>query len=201
MAAPCLVTARAGPRQSKGYASFVGGSLQEDALQQITSSLPKELKAEALVTFMDAIKDGLSIASCISRVQDQVLHKVPSERNKFFIKFVFDNQLQIEIGVNKFKNGNAQFYHKLGVQPRDNPEQLEKKVECGKRRGAMDELKAGGFSVQRLKKQVTNDRSAPLVSVEQWATVRLPPNPTNKQTARDCQDLTNKVGRKFLLCP
>ena len=61
------------------------------------------------MTFLDAIKDGLSIASCISRVQDQVLHKVsgtmgprtsrhqvPNERNKFFIKFVFDNQLQVD---------------------------------------------------------------------------------------------------------
>ena len=25
---------------------------------------------------------------------------------------------QIEIGVNKFKNGNAQFYHRLGVAPK-----------------------------------------------------------------------------------
>ena len=104
----------------------------------------------------------------------------------------------------------------------------------------MDELKAEGFPAHRLvslvirafelltelfsergnsrlKKQVTNDRSAPLVSgdhstldqllvsfvisqysaVEQWATVRLPPNPTNKQTARDCQDSKNEVGHKF----
>ena len=26
--------------------------------------------------------------------------------------------LKIEIGVNKFKNGNAQFYHRLGVAPK-----------------------------------------------------------------------------------
>ena len=26
--------------------------------------------------------------------------------------------LKVEIGVNKFKNGNAQFYHKLGVAPK-----------------------------------------------------------------------------------
>lgn len=31
---------------------------------------------QALVTFLDAVKDGLSIAACVSRVQDQVLQKV-----------------------------------------------------------------------------------------------------------------------------
>ena len=25
----------------------------------------------------------------------------------------------LEIGVNKFKNGNAQFYHKIGVAPKE----------------------------------------------------------------------------------
>ena len=28
---------------------------------------------------------------------------------------------KIEIGVNKFKNGNAQFYHKIGVAPKETP--------------------------------------------------------------------------------
>jgi len=52
----------------------------------------------------------------------------------------------------------------------------------------MQELSQGGSpATYRLKKQVTNDRSAPIVSVEQWATVRLPPNRTNKQTARDLE--------------
>jgi len=183
---PCLVTVKAGPQHSRGYESLVSGSLQKDKLQEITSNLPTDLKAEALVTFLDAVKDGLSIAACVSRVQDQVLQKVPNERNKFFVKFVYDNQLQIEIGVNKFKNGNAQYYHRLGVQPRENPEEAERKRECMQRRQAMQELRQGGSPAAfRLKKQVTNDRSAPLVSVEQWATVRLPPNATNAQTTRD----------------
>jgi len=183
---PCMVTVKAGPQHSRGYESLVSGNLAKDKLQEITSNLPTELKAEALVTFLDAVKDGLSIAACVSRVQDQVLQKVPNERSKFFVKFVYDNQLQIEIGVNKFKNGNAQYYHRLGVQPRENPAEAERKTECIKHRQAMQELRQGGSPAAfRLKKQVTNDRSAPLVSVEQWATVRLPPNATNKQTARD----------------
>jgi len=182
------VTVKAGPQHSRGYESLVSGSLQKDKLQEVTSNLTTDLKAEALVTFLDAVKDGLSIAACISRVQDQVLHKVPNQRCKFFVKFVYDNQLQIEIGVNKFKNGNAQYYHRLGVQPRETPEEAERKSECLKRRQAMQELCQGGSpAASRLKKQVTNDRSAPIVSVEQWATVRLPPNRTNKQTARDLE--------------
>lgn len=183
---PCPVTVRAGPGHSRGYEDFVASNLREEVLQEITSNLDNDLKAEALVTFLDSVKDGLSIAACISKVQDTVLPKVPNERNKFFIKFVYDNKLQIEIGVNKFKNGNAQFYHKLGIQPRATPEQQEKKFEHNKRRATMQELKQeGGCPAVRLKKQVTNDRSAPLVSVEQWRTLRLPPNPTNKQTSRD----------------
>jgi len=187
---PCMVTVKAGPQHSRGYESLVSGNLAKDKLQEITSNLPTELKAEALVTFLDAVKDGLSIAACVSRVQDQVLQKVPNERSKFYVKFVYDNQLQIEIGVNKFKNGNAQYYHRLGVQPRENPEESERKTECIKHRQAMQELRQGGSpAALRLKKQVTNDRSAPLVSVEQWATVRLPPNATNKQTTRDREGL------------
>ena len=92
------------------------------------------MKDEALNTFLVSVKTGNSIRDCIAAVQDEVLPKVPNERNKFYIKFTFDNQLEvtimlvtnvwlivnlkIEIGVNKFKNGNAQFYHKIGVAPK-----------------------------------------------------------------------------------
>lgn len=191
---PCLVTVKAGPAHSKDYESFVGSSLREEVLQEITSNLENELRNEALNTFLDAVRDGLSIADCISRVQKLVLPKVPNERNKFFIKFVYDNKLQIEIGVNKFKNGNAQFYHKLGIQPRETPEQQEKKAEYSKRRAALQELRSeGGFPTVKLKKQVTNDRSAPITSVEQWKTLKLPPNPTNKQTSRAREDWASEI--------
>ena len=35
------------------------------------------------------------LQDCIARVQEEVLPRVPNERNKFFIKFTFDNQLQV----------------------------------------------------------------------------------------------------------
>jgi len=193
----CKVTVRAGYGPGKGYEQFVANSLEKEKLEEVTCNLEPELKGEALVTFLDAVKDGFSIKDCISRVQSQVLHKVPNVRNKFFIKFVYDNQLQIEIGVNKFKNGNAQFYHKLGVQPKETPEKKEEKEVRNTRKITMNELEgSGGFPYVRLKKQVTNDKSAPLVSGHvlnrhgAWEESEAPrqpdqpPNPTNRQTAR-----------------
>eukprot|EP00092_Neocalanus_flemingeri_P012655 GFUD01013638.1.p1 GENE.GFUD01013638.1~~GFUD01013638.1.p1 ORF type:complete len:502 (+),score=135.36 GFUD01013638.1:39-1508(+) len=193
---PCLVTVRAGPAASKGYENFVANKLKDEVLKEITSNLQEELKEDALNAFKDSVKDGYSIKDCISKVQNDVLPKVPNERNKFFIKFTYDNQLQIEIGVNKFKNGNAQFYHKIGVAPKETPEIKEHKELSEKRKEAMQELKsAGGFPFIKLKKQTTNDKSSPFVSgkvsnphggwddVPEYDT-NQPPHPTNMQTVR-----------------
>ena len=113
-------------------------------MKEITSNLPEDLKKEALNTFVENIKAGLTIKDCIFKVQNDVLPKVPTERNKFYIKFTYENQLQvdfincndhplniiikIEIGVNKFKNGNAQLYHKIGVAPKDDPRGVNFKI-------------------------------------------------------------------------
>lgn len=154
------------------------------------------MKEEALSAFKESVKEGWSIKDCICRVQNEVLPKVPKERNKFFIKFTYDNQLQIEIGVNKFKNGNAQFYHRLGVAPKESPEMKEHNEIKEKKREAMEELQNGGsFPSIKLKPQVTNDKSAPFVSGKVsnpsggWDEFEdlgedAPPNPTNMQTAR-----------------
>ena len=90
--------------------------------------------------------------------------------------------------MNKFKNGNAQFYHKIGVAPKISPGKWlglrtisnffthncgledslvreEKTKVLNKRRDAMQELRgAGGQPARTLKKQTTNDRSRPTVS-------------------------------------
>jgi len=198
---PCLVTVKAGPSHSRGYENFVSNSLKDEILKEITSNLDESLKEEALNTFCDSVKDGFAIKDCIFKVQNDVLPKVPKERNKFFIKFTYDNQLQLEIGVNKFKNGNAQFYHKIGVAPKETTKsdvdnQQQKEMIKSKQRDAMRELKgSGAFPGRYLKKQRTNDRSAPCVSGKVsnpnggWDDVTdyevsLPPNPTNKQTVR-----------------
>jgi len=206
----CLVTVKAGPSHSRGYENFVARNLKGEELKEITSNLEEDLKEEALNAFLETVKDGFSIKECIFKVQDQVLTKVPKERNKFFIKFTYDNQLQIEIGVNKFKNGNAQFYHKIGVAPipqqkpenraNQEAEHMPTKGEVeNKRNAAMLELTNAGVSPSRkLKNQTTNDRSAPQVSGRVsnpnggWDDLEdrrvrgiVPPNPTNKQTMRE----------------
>ena len=172
------------------------------------------MKNEALNSFLQSIKTGNSIKDCIFTVQNEVLPKVPNERNKFFIKFTFDNQLQassltkshankgvdnshfqIEIGVNKFRNGAAQLYHKIGVAPAPAPalkdpspgrsgqcqphfsifhvvfptEIQAESGDVGKvmktRQRTVQELREiGTFPRRFLKKQLTNDRSAPFVS-------------------------------------
>ena len=39
---------------------------------------------------------------------------VPSgRRGRLFVKFLFSNKLLVEVGVNQFKNGNRQLYHKV----------------------------------------------------------------------------------------
>ena len=121
---PCLVTVKAGPACSKGYEDFVSKNLKSEVLKEITSNLDESLKEEALESFLESVKNGYTIKDCIFKVQNDVLPKVPKERNKFF----YDNQLQIEIGVNKFKNGNAQFYHRLGVAPKEEPGEMNSMI-------------------------------------------------------------------------
>ena len=93
---PCLVTVRAGPAASKGYENFVANKLKDEVLKEITSNLQDDLKEEALNAFKASVQDGWSIKDCICKVQNEVLPKVPNERNKFFIKFTYDNQLQVD---------------------------------------------------------------------------------------------------------
>jgi len=197
----CQVTVKAGPSHSRGYESFVSNTLKDEVLKEITSNLPEDLKKEALNTFVENIKAGRTIKDCVFKVQNDVLPKVPTERNKFYIKFTYENQLQIEIGVNKFKNGNAQFFHKIDVAPRDEPranqelhhddDDHEKVVD--KQHDAMKELRSS-FPRKSLKSQTTNDRSQPSAAGkvskpgggwEDISNYKIAPNPTNKQTIRE----------------
>ena len=92
---PCLVTVRAAPAASKGYENFVANKLKDEVLKEITSNLEDDLKEEALNAFKETVADGWSIKDCICKIQNAVLPKVPNERNKFFIQFTYDNQLQV----------------------------------------------------------------------------------------------------------
>ena len=94
---PCLVTVKAGPAASKGYENFVANKLQDEVLKEIDSNLQDDLKEEALTAFKETVSEGWSIKDCICKVQNEVLPKVPNERNKFYIKFTYDNQLQVQL--------------------------------------------------------------------------------------------------------
>ena len=102
-AEPCLVTVRAGLAASKGYENFVSNKLQDEVLKEIESNLQDDLKEDALTAFKETVSQGWSIKDCICKVQNEVLPKVPNERNKFFIKFTYDNQLQLQF-ISKLQN-------------------------------------------------------------------------------------------------
>ena len=70
-------------------------SCSDEAVKEISSNLEEPIKNEALNSFLESVKTGNSIKDCIFKVQNEVLPKVPNERNKFFIKFTFDNQLEV----------------------------------------------------------------------------------------------------------
>ena len=99
------VTVRAGPSHSKNYENFVSNNLKNEVLKEITSNLEDTIKEEALAVFIDSVKGGFSIKDCIFKVQDEVLPNVPKERNKFFIKFTYDNQLQVKTSFPYFDFG------------------------------------------------------------------------------------------------
>ena len=75
--------------------NFLQESYLDEAVKEVSSNLEEPLKNEALNSFLESVKTGNSIKDCIFKVQNEVLPKVPSERNKFFIKFTFDNQLEV----------------------------------------------------------------------------------------------------------
>merc|ERR1712243_126416 len=186
----CPVTWRAG-HVARGLELFLGRGLQDESLKDVTSNLEEELKEEALSVFLSSVTEGLSIKDCIANVQDQALVKVPNKRNKWFIRFVYDNKLQIEIGVNKFKNGNSQFYHSLGLYSPETEAEcpLSDRTPCNckdehhRARVNKELLDRGEMARIQLKKQVTNDRSDPWIS-DDSTTLCLPPNPTNLQAQR-----------------
>merc|ERR1712215_336657 len=91
----CLVTVRSGLAASKGYEDFVAKNLKDDVLQEIASNLSDDLENEALEVFKEAVQQGWSIKDCINKVQNEILPKVPNERNKFYIKLTYDNQLEV----------------------------------------------------------------------------------------------------------
>ena len=110
-----------------------GSGLQEHTLEDVFSNLDEDKMEEAKLVFIHAVEEGLLVKNCISEVHnkvawllvvirtfssdkgsDKVLANVPpGKRGRLFVKFLFSSKLLVEIGVNQFRNGNRQLYHKV----------------------------------------------------------------------------------------
>merc|ERR1712200_302416 len=110
MAEACNVTARAGG-SGKGYEDAVNARIAGE-LQEVESDLPDDIRDDALRVFRIAVDSKCTIKEAIDKVQKEALIEVETrfkgQRFKGFIKFDYDTNV-IQINVNKFGNGNAQF--------------------------------------------------------------------------------------------
>lgn len=117
MAEACNITARAGASQSRGYEDAVSSRI-EGELQDI-SDLPDDVKTEAVRVFRAAVHDRLPIKDAVERVQkelkEMVDEKYKGQRLKGFVKLDYDVNV-VEIKVNKFGGGNAQFSAGIGTK-------------------------------------------------------------------------------------
>jgi len=118
MAEACNVTARAGASHSRGYEDAVNARISGE-LQEVESDLPEDIRDDALRVFRIAVDNKLSIKDAIEKVQKDALSEIEvrfkGQRFKGFIKFDYDTNV-IQINVNKFGNGNAQFSAGVGTK-------------------------------------------------------------------------------------
>jgi len=118
MAEACNVTARAGPGNTKGYEDAVNARIAGE-LQEVESDLPDDIRDDALRVFRIAVDNKLTIKDSIEKVQKEALTEIETrfkgQRFKGFIKFDYDTNV-IQINVNKFGNGNAQFSAGVGTK-------------------------------------------------------------------------------------
>jgi len=118
MAEACNVTARAGPSHSRGFEDAVNARISGD-LQEVESDLPDDLRDDALRVFRYAVSQSCTIKDAIEKVQKDALSEVETrfkgQRFKGYIKFDYDTNV-IQINVNKFGNGNAQFSAGVGTK-------------------------------------------------------------------------------------
>ena len=85
----------------------------------IESDLPDDVKTEAVRVFRAAVHDRLPIKDAVERVQkelkEMVDEKYKGQRLKGFVKLDYDVNV-VEIKVNKFGGGNAQFSAGIGTK-------------------------------------------------------------------------------------
>jgi len=118
VAEACNVTAKAGPSHTKGFEDAVNSRISGE-LQEVESNFPDDLRDDALRVFRYAVSQKSTIRDAIKQVQEEALSEVENifkgQRFKGYIKFDYDSNV-IQINVNKFGNGNAQFSAGVGVK-------------------------------------------------------------------------------------
>jgi len=118
VAEACNVTAKAGPSHTKGFEDAVNSRISGE-LQEVESNFPDDLRDDALRVFRYAVSQKSTIRDAIKQVQEEALSEVENifkgQRFKGYIKFDYESNV-IQINVNKFGNGNAQFSVGLGTK-------------------------------------------------------------------------------------
>jgi len=115
---PETCSATRGAGNSRAFEDAANARIQGE-LQEVESDLPEDIRDDALRVFRSAIADKSTIQDAINKVNKEALCEVEErfkgKRFKGFIKFDYDTNV-IQINVNKFGNGNAQFSVGMGVK-------------------------------------------------------------------------------------
>jgi len=115
---PETCSATRGAGNNRAFEDAANARIQGE-LQEVESDLPEDIRDDALRVFRGAIADKATIQDAINKVNKEALCEVETrfkgQRFKGFIKFDYDTNV-IQINVNKFGNGNAQFSVGMGVK-------------------------------------------------------------------------------------
>merc|ERR1712212_495006 len=121
---PETCSATRGAGNNRAFEDAANARIQGE-LQEVESDLPEDIRDDALRVFRSAIADKCTIQDAINKENKEALCEVEErfkgQRFKGFIKFDYDTNV-IQINVNKFGNGNAQFSVGMGVKKMVSPD-------------------------------------------------------------------------------
>eukprot|EP00090_Calanus_glacialis_P015338 TRINITY_DN24219_c0_g1_i1.p1 TRINITY_DN24219_c0_g1~~TRINITY_DN24219_c0_g1_i1.p1 ORF type:complete len:120 (-),score=35.80 TRINITY_DN24219_c0_g1_i1:224-583(-) len=108
----CNLTKKAGTSAAKAYTSLASSEIIE-SVEVIDSNLPVENYQKAMEVFSEAVRDIIKVGDVINLIHNEALQNLPDVRQRFFIRFEYGDKI-LEIGVNKYSNGNTQGFQIVG---------------------------------------------------------------------------------------
>merc|ERR1712083_529706 len=108
----CSLTKKAGVSAAKVYTSLASSEII-DSVEVIDSNLPSENTKKAIEIFSEAVKDNTKVSDVINQIHNGALQNLPNVRQRFFIRFDYGDKI-LEVGVNKYTNGNTQGFQIVG---------------------------------------------------------------------------------------